>query len=480
MSHYRELRPLHIGISLGAPTSFAGWPLHRVHLDYSSYNDPTNIGRYSPWQARSVITINSEENTGDKNQSKFWARLLASSGFDELIREVDASAAMAVLKSTQDEADNQYSAAQDELHTREKIVLPPSTDQECALEILMADWASVLASQTQWKSSGLPHIPDTPSIDDLSALLPSARRSITGQKENGIRVQTAYRICRELREIFETAFSDLTVRIKDRDPVVHQLLIETALHRAGLPGTCRKITTADTLELLILWPETHQLVHPMIAEIEGKQTRLSRRDPGSIPNTITRLLVRYLVTAANIASAFHPTYENIIVRAASEPEFEHGNVVYLAELEIPVAVLQRCSYTGPDWKPNWTEITNRYQKTFTIEPKKLASFAQQFGDQLEHADSQLMKAVGPSVTIGGFDAAANLTPLTNAKPSPKRAAVLTYSPRHVPGAFTPLSSINYWIDLKDRDYKQREKARQPAATGQSPPRPSQRPRLHVK
>ena len=480
MSHYRELRPTHIGISTGAPPSFAESPLHRVHIDYSSYNDPTNVGRYSPWQARTVMTFNSEGDTEEKHQSTFWARFLAASDFEELGREVDISAAMAVLQSAQEKANGQDTAPHNELDTREKIILPPSTDQECALEILMADWSSVLASQTQWKNPGLPHIPDTPSVDELPALLPFPRRSITGQKEAGIRAQTAYRVCRELREIFETSFSDLSIRIRDNDPDIQQLLIETALHRAGLPGTCRKITTTDALELLVLWPETHQIVHPMTAELHGKQTHLTRRDPQSIPNTVTRLLVRYLVAAANIALAIHPTCRNITVRAASEPDFENGAVLYLAELQIPVAILQRCCYTGPDWKPAWSEIVTRYQKNFTIEPKRLASFAQQFGDQLERADSQLMKSVGPSITISGFDSTDNLTPLTNAKPSSKQAAILTYSPRHVPNASTPLSSISYWLDLKDRDHKQRDNARQAAAKNQTAPQTNQRPRLNVK
>ena len=439
------------------------------------------VGPYSPWQARvNMVCRSTSESIGNVDATRFWRRLLAAAPLDFASSEVDSDFAVALLTSIGESGDRGERAGEMRAPASTLPILAPATEEECAGELLLADWSSVIASHTKWPALGLPHVPDPPSPDELSGLLHSPKRYASGQKEKLIRVQTAYRICRELKYLYESLFEDLAERVRDMDLEVQQLLIETALHRVGIPGTCHRLSNSGVLEIAILWPETPTLVHPMIAELRGKQARLSEREAGSIPEVVTRLLVRYLATTAHIALSINTSFESLIIRALSEPKFEGGHQIVVAEMNIPTTGLQRVLHQGPDWLPAWLDLMDRYQSMYTVDAKRLVTFANQFSHVLEQADSDLMLHVGPFVTISGFDHTSNLTPLeSRANPSNVLAGV-TSKAGSLPNAAVTNGDISFWLDIGERAATQRATKRSSAQAERRRSSATTRPTLNVK
>lgn len=439
------------------------------------------VGPYSPWQARmNMVCRSTSKLHRNTDATRFWRRLLEAAPLDLSSREVNSDFAIALLNSVGESRDSSQRAREMSDPDSPLSILAPATEQECASELLLADWSSVIASQAKWPSLGLPHIPDPPSPDELSGLLRSPRRSAPGQKEKLIRAQTAYRICRELKYVYESLFEDLAERVRDRDVEVQQLLIETVLHRIGIPGTCHGLSTSGVLEIAILWPETPTLVHPMIAELRGKQARLSEREVGSIPEVVTRLLVRYLTTTAHVALSINPSCESLVIRALSEPKFEGGHPVVVAEMNIPTTGLQRVLHHGPDWLPAWLDLMDRYQMMYTVDAKRLVTFANQFGHVLEQADSDLMLHVGPFVTISGFDDTSNLMPLASRANLSNLLDSVRSNAGSLPQGAIANGDINFWLDIGTRASARRAARRRSGKAAHMQSSATTRPTLNVK
>ena len=117
---------------------------------------------------------------------------------------------------------------------------------------------------------------------------------------------------------------------------------------------------------------------------------------------------------------------------------------------------------------------------YTLDAKRLVTFANQFSQVLEQADSDLMLHVGPFVTISGFDHTSNLTPLeSRANPSNVLAGV-TSKAGSLPHAAVMNGDISFWLDIGERAATQRATKRRSAQAERRRSSATTRPTLNVK
>ena len=357
------------------------------------------------------------------------------------------------------------------LNTERKTRTPNSSPRDHrAYDILLSEWASVVAAQAPWKPCSFPSFFSDFSDRDLEDHIKASDFRPTQQLKSSLRAELE-RVQLEIGKVL--AYWKTAINLRNRP--LNILVTESHLVHCGLPAYPLAITTEGVLEVLVLFPSREDLVHDQIVgnPSRGFRSRASliSRTEGQKSAEYARELVRYLTSIARAGLSSSPSATSARLLVIREEDFASWQTADLcAEFTLSASKAQDVSGHDSPWATTWSDIVERLTISEFVDERLLDTFITDYGDHLLDVDAKILEAFGKNTTAslsadGRLQKIGTLASSISYTPDLKNPIIDSFPLR------SSLYSVPFWWDIDNRAVKYQSELQ----ARSKPPQPAQLP-----
>lgn len=343
-------------------------------------------------------------------------------------------------------------------------------------DILLSEWASIIAARTPWLGFKLPVTPPLPDSRQVSEWL----KQLGGVKPSDTDISRILADLEDRRVDLDNILEAFRkISLSPSDPT-SLLILENYFVHCGFPAAPNSLTKDGVLEIVVPVPSRDVFVsdHSVMSEAQrfGKpRLVLVERSVTDRNLEYSRQILRYLLALARAAMACLPGLQSVRILAIDEGRFSNGAMEVCAVFTASTSVQRIADWSTP-WLEDWLQLIDGLRANHFVDQKGLDRFIDSYGQELLGRDAQIMKELGTDLraAIVSDGTLKSLGSLSAAVSSPIQLSSPITDSFHYP---TQLFSIPFWLDLDERrrDYLSELQRRQQKATPQTSSAPVKTP-----
>lgn len=429
------IRPLYMPPQLFATPLTGSINAHRAHLELTGNGPATTAWQAAPWFVSTDMVLGRHELD---DADKVWGSLIS--------HPVEVGDAR-LLEHLLVRLDDQPAVVDWERSSRSRKPVDAET------ELLLYDWAPIIAALAHWRPSHHPGTLPKPSMRDLEY---RRRHRRDGTKRT--RKELSRDVDRMRRRLDEVAtWIDVRVEesIRDLDRLdssAGPMTAAGALRHAGFPAAVLP-SLSSTAVVAVLWPDADEIAASYRLDPNTGRLRPSTHEERH--RVARQSLVRYFSAIARLVFKGWGAPSAVHVLAVNAGRLE-ANAAVVAEMTLTRSDARRLESDidglAGDWEDDWLTISADVRLESPHTGSRLRKFIERHRDQLAAADTVVIDRIGPLISMGATASDGQLRALRSLDSVVDARTLADLVERPLDGSFepVPLFGHRFWLDISHR------------------------------